>query len=41
METYDKELMNQLNTLGTDKSNYEASFLQLTTEIGEIEVLNE
>ena len=41
METYDKELMNQLTTLGSDKNNFEATFLQLTTEIADIEVLNE
>ena len=34
METYDMQLMDQLKTLGTDKGSYEATFLQLTTEIG-------
>lgn len=40
METHDEELMSQLRTHGTDKANLESTFLQLTTEIGEIEVLN-
>lgn len=35
------QLMDQLKTLGADKSNFEATFLQLTTEIGQIELLNE
>ena len=34
METYDKQLMEQLRIHGNDKSNLEATFLQLTTEIG-------
>lgn len=40
METYDMQLMEQLKTFGSDKNSLEATFLQLTTEIGEIEVLN-
>jgi hypothetical protein len=33
METHDMELMEQLRTHGTEKSNLESTFLQLTTEI--------
>ena len=41
METYDMQLMEQLKTFGSDKNTLEATFLQLTTEISDIEVLNE
>ena len=41
METFDMQLMEQLKAHGTEKASLESTFLQLTTEIAEIEVLNE
>lgn len=41
METYDMQLMEQLKTLGSEKANLEANYIQLSTEISEVEVLNE
>lgn len=41
METEDMHLMEQLKTFGSEKTSLEAQYLHLTTEIGEVEVLNE
>ena len=37
METYDNELMEQINTHGKDKDRFEEHFIQLTSQIGELE----
>ena len=34
METFDMQLMEQLKTLGSEKTSLESNFMLLTTEIG-------
>jgi len=36
METFDMQLMDQLKSLGTEKTSLESTFMLLSTEIGEI-----
>lgn len=41
MQTYDLSLMEQLQTLGAEKTSLQSNYLQLTTQISEVEELNE